>query len=630
MLLFSLIPIFSWLLLVILIFTQSTVQGPFTKLRIAMLVSCIIHGLIVAIITEGLNAYSAITFPALLIVWLIILLALSGICLYKHIRIQDTKVILTTITSFRRFGWMAWLIGAVLLVSLFLALIFPPNNYDSMTYHMARVAHWMQNKSIAHYQTHVLRQLVYQPFAEWSILHFQVLTRGDVLANSVQLFYFANCISAISLITKELGGSGKQQLLTAFFAALIPMALIESNTTQNDLVAAFFILAFGYFTMRIAKRLTVGLVMLAGISMGLAFLTKGTSYIYALPFCGWYLIFLIKDYRLPVKKVLGKALLFCLIPLTALLLNVGFFYRNIFLNESALGNSNKDTGNQGMVPKQLAFVAVKNIMNHLPTTGKMKEALTQKAISAGIDIDDSKYNFVPTRYMREGIFYHEDYMQNFIYVILILLTSIFFLFKKELYNSRISYYVLFVCTIASMVFLFTLLLKWQPWSNRLQITLFLLYCSFLGTEIAKLNKWIQAAFIIPVLIFSYGALFTSSNHPFPFSKRIYNAPLESSLIPNVAKELKVYLKDKPYTKLGLYIGADSWDYPYYRYLSLQNDKPRTIKHVFVNNESSLYLDNFVPEAIISLETSRDKYTINGIDYNRTVVFQESMAIFEPQ
>ena len=36
--------------------------------------------------------------------------------------------------------WLLLPMGSIL---LFLALLYPSNNYDSMTYHMARVAHWI-------------------------------------------------------------------------------------------------------------------------------------------------------------------------------------------------------------------------------------------------------------------------------------------------------------------------------------------------------------------------------------------------------------------------------------------------------------------------------------------------------
>lgn len=630
MVLFTLAPVLCWLALFILLYTTVDATGIFTKLRIAFLFSTVLHGLLFVLITEGLSAYSTLSFRYVLLSWLLILLVLLGACLYKRIRLTKIREILIATVSIYRLGWMVWIMAICVLVSFILAIAYPPNNYDSMTYHMARVAHWVQNKNIAYYQTHILRQLELQPFAEWVILHFQVLAGRDILANSVQLFYFIGCITTISLITKELGGSAQQQLATAFYTCLIPMAIIQSNTTQNDIAVAFFIIAFVYCTILLLRRVTGILLLIAGASLGLALLTKGTAYIFALPFCGWYLLGLIKEYRQPFKKVLGNAFLFALVPAIAILINSGYFYRNTFLTGSPLGTTYESTGNGGTAIKPITFVAIKNLMTHLPVTRKMKDGLTAGAAEMGVDIDDPRYSFVPTYWMHEGIYYHEDYMQNYIHLLLILLASILFLFKKNLYNSRISYYTLFVATLMATALLYCVLLKWQPWTNRLQTGLFMLYCVLLSMEIGRFNKWIQLVSYIPVLYFSYNALFKSNNHPFPYNKQVYHSQLDNSLIPNVAKEIRAYLKNKPYTRLGLYIGANSWDYPYYKYLSYSDGVHRTIKHVFVKNESSIYLDHYIPDAIISLEGRREKYTIDGIDYYQTVVFQDAMVLFEPK
>ncbi len=178
-------------------------------------------------------------------------------------------------------------IVVLLILSLILALIYPTNNYDALTYHMARVGHWLQNENISHYKTHNLRQIIFPPFAEWVILHLQILTGGDRFANSVQLFFFAGCIVAVSLIAKSLGANRTQQILTAVIACFIPMAILQSNTTQNDIVASFFVLAFVYYSLKIFRKNTWPLIFLVeylwdwhGLPKGLPtfslrFLTRG-------------------------------------------------------------------------------------------------------------------------------------------------------------------------------------------------------------------------------------------------------------------------------------------------------------------------------------------------------------------
>ncbi len=53
------------------------------------------------------------------------------------------------------------LIGLLVVLALLatLAILAPPNNWDSMVYHMGRVVHWMQNRSVDHYPTSIDRQL---------------------------------------------------------------------------------------------------------------------------------------------------------------------------------------------------------------------------------------------------------------------------------------------------------------------------------------------------------------------------------------------------------------------------------------------------------------------------------------
>jgi hypothetical protein len=66
------------------------------------------------------------------------------------------------------------------------AVVAPPNTFDSMTYHMSRVMHWIQNGSLASYPTQIARQLYPPPGAELAILQFQILSGGDRFANLVQ------------------------------------------------------------------------------------------------------------------------------------------------------------------------------------------------------------------------------------------------------------------------------------------------------------------------------------------------------------------------------------------------------------------------------------------------------------
>lgn len=59
-----------------------------------------------------------------------------------------------------------------------LALGTIPYNWDSMTYHLPRIAYWRQNRSIAHYATNCIRQISSPVLAEFVNLHVYILCRG--------------------------------------------------------------------------------------------------------------------------------------------------------------------------------------------------------------------------------------------------------------------------------------------------------------------------------------------------------------------------------------------------------------------------------------------------------------------
>ncbi|MCL2930746.1 MAG: hypothetical protein MGG11_00090 [Trichodesmium sp. MAG_R03] len=107
-----------------------------------------------------------------------------------------------------------------------IAMVAPPNNWDSMTYHMSRVVHWMQNQSVAHYPTYNLPQLFHPPFAEFTITHLQILSGGDIFANLVK-WLSALSIIGVSLIAKQLGAKEQGQVFAVVFCATLPMGILK-------------------------------------------------------------------------------------------------------------------------------------------------------------------------------------------------------------------------------------------------------------------------------------------------------------------------------------------------------------------------------------------------------------------
>lgn len=177
------------------------------------------------------------------------------------------------------------LLSGYLAILLAVALVSPPNNVDSLQYHMARVAHWIQNNSLAFYATQFEHQLYNPPGAEILILTLQALFGSDRLANLVQWLAFVGALVGVSGISRALGAGKHARLAGIGLAAVVPMAVLQATSTQNDLVGAFWLLAFAYFVVLGQLRsLTTAECIATGLALGMGILTKSTLYVYGLPF----------------------------------------------------------------------------------------------------------------------------------------------------------------------------------------------------------------------------------------------------------------------------------------------------------------------------------------------------------
>jgi hypothetical protein len=175
-------------------------------------------------------------------------------------------------------------ISSILACTFVIAIVSPPNNWDSMIYHMSRVMHWLQQEGVDHFPTNILPQIELNPWAEFAILQFQALSGGDYLANLVQWFSMAGCIIGVSLIASLFAATARGQLLSGLIAATIPMGILQSSSTQNDLVVSFWLVCFIVFGIMSARERSLAWIVLMSLSLGLAVLTKGTAYIFSAPF----------------------------------------------------------------------------------------------------------------------------------------------------------------------------------------------------------------------------------------------------------------------------------------------------------------------------------------------------------
>jgi hypothetical protein len=170
-------------------------------------------------------------------------------------------------------------LGAVVLGGIayqaFLVVAAPPNNYDSLTYHLPRVVAWLQQGHIGYFDAATQRANAFPGAAELGILYTVALLGRDTLAALPQLMAELAVLVCVFGTARRLGFGRPAALFAALLTATLSEIALQSVTTQNDLVVASFVAAAVYFVL--ADELP-----LAGLAVGLAVGTKLTGLL-ALP-----------------------------------------------------------------------------------------------------------------------------------------------------------------------------------------------------------------------------------------------------------------------------------------------------------------------------------------------------------
>ena len=290
--------------------------------RDSIFTATVLISLWTAFITEFLGFFRALEFWPVLIAWMIpsLLALISAVRAGRGIR--------TT-----RMQPLAWreilacaLIAIILLVVLVTALIAPPNNIDSLNYHLPRIIAWAQDRSLEDFPANYCPVLVMPGFMEYLGLISMILAHGSDWA--VNLFGTLSLLLlglAGSSIAKRLGGNRESQLVAMLLIISIPMAFGMASTFKPEIMEAWWVELLAYWLLGILldRRCNFGRLMLVAVTFGLAALTHGTAYVLGVPLAIMAAVGLWRSVR---WRSIGYLLL---IALMVILINAGYYTRNI-------------------------------------------------------------------------------------------------------------------------------------------------------------------------------------------------------------------------------------------------------------------------------------------------------------
>ncbi|MFC1831010.1 hypothetical protein ACFL0S_03200 [Thermodesulfobacteriota bacterium] len=521
----------------------------------------------------------------------------------------------------------------ILIATLAVALVYPPNNYDSMTYHLPRVAHWISNKDISFYPTNNPRQNFQMPLSEFAIMHLQVLTASDLFANVIQWINFVILIFLGQLIAAELGLNERQQIITSFLIATLPMVILQASSTQNDLVASSFVVSFSLYMLRIQKSIRLSNYLFAAMALGLALLTKGTAYVYCATMGIALAIPVLLKCKFEIPCLLKRSIGYVFVIVVAFSLNAGHLSRNYKLYGHPLSTETQLYQNAERSFPALTANLSRNVGIHLGMPyGPINDYSNQlMKLALGAQLNNPKTTWPGTEFKIQ-FRRHEDIAGNFAHtiVVLIIMLALPLLWLYGYFRQTIWYAI----GVFSGFIFFCWLLKWQPWASRLHTPLFIMACPLLAIPITLRNNGIgkRISQLVVLLFFLGSLIFIFKNettpllsHKWSFFERdtLYFIARPKALHQDYKIAIDI-ITESENREVGLITGRDDLEYPLWALLSQNKGREKKVifRHIVVNDISKkLEKKQKLPDYIIatrSVENWKYKSSYFPI-YNSTYI-----------
>jgi hypothetical protein len=400
--------------------------------------------------------------------------------------------------------WLDWTMAAAILLiasaAAVVALRSPPQTWDTLNYHMPRLAHWAQMAAVRPYVTGIEIQNSMPPGAEILFLQPYILANGDTWVNIVDWAATMVTLAGVSLLAKQLGAGRRGQLLAALFAATLPMAIIQASSTMTDVVLALWLVGVSAEVLTIrqpSSKKTASYSMLA-LGAGLAIVTKPTAFAYLLPFGVWAAVLLARER--PISRAAGLASLGLLLIFS---INAGYFSRNLRLygNPIAPANRISELGNPWLGGRAFVSNLLRNATYQLSTPSPyVNKAIVLSVMQVhrwmGLGASDPRTTAVGN-YKISLPTTSEDLAQNPVQMLMILAGGICLILRRRDFSPTLS---LFALAIAGGFLMFSLIYKWQVFGSRYLLPFFFLAAPIIGVLAARKMGRTAALLLTAVLV----------------------------------------------------------------------------------------------------------------------------------
>ncbi len=606
------------------VFIYLSNHAPTEEVRSNLLRSGFLTAVYAILSLEILSPFHLVTRISLILVWLIPLIGFLAWYLGK--RRVGVRIFLPGIGLPK--GWVAWfafsLIVVVLILTIIVAWISPPMTWDSMTYHMSRIAHWAENRSVWHYITGIERQNSMSPGAEMLTLHGYVLTDSDRFATFTEWLAMLGSVIGVSLITKRLGGRGYAQWLSALFAVTIPMGIVQASSTITDYVVAFWLVGLVIEVLNYQKTKSDSAIIFAVLAAGMAVLTKPTCIPYLAPFILWIGILVLKNHK-PLTT-----LKWVLIAIGLMLSITGGYLTRNMITYGGLSNPDdfRNHINGLLTPAGILSNVIKNAALHAGTpsdylNNELDILIRKIHVKIGVDIMDPRTTGDGYFMIRKPLYY-EDLVSNPYHALLAILSFVILLIMIKKLGVKTLLYAL--CVIGGFV-AYSGFYKWHLFNVRYHLSFFVLYAPIFGL-VWGLFERIKWGFVLSVILglTSIPVLFSIAMRPLVPIQNVSDYP---SILTQTREKLRFNncldcyqinktsvdaIEKNQCDTIGMMLLGDSGEYLIWSLFHAPVDRIR-IEWIVAGTPSAKYEpDDFTPCAVICQDCGPETPSIRGLNF----------------
>jgi len=467
---------------------------------------------------------------------------------------------------------------------MFLIIYVPPNNWDSMTYHLSRVAYWIQNQSLGNFYTHNLRQTVFPFNAEILLLWTMIASRCDFLCGFVQ---FVCYLLAGTLLYKCLRQYLRVEVLPSlalmFIWYSLPEVVLQSTSTQNDLVVAYFLMfCLVYFLLGIASR--VKYLILSAIALGVAIGTK-LSALFFLPAFIFLLLFLSVGRLVILRRIFSWVIIFVI---ALLFLGSFSFIQNYLQYHDFLGSADREYLRYSSATLKDFYSKFAQHLFNLATNQSGLHFYSHRlsrlynAITARLGIIIFHLFHIPDN-APGSVFYGKFAFNSWVHkfrlqedaaffgltgmLMIFLAIYIFFVGAIKLCRQDLRFnqrYLIFVFLFFSYLAVLSHFMQWDPWQSRHMLIMVITGMPILAlifNSNTPFFRRLSSCIIVYSILLLIPSTFMNENKPL---SALHKDELELRCIMHRDMESIIRKFDSlvpPNSKVGVILVEDSWDYP---------------------------------------------------------------------